>query len=202
MKARNHQPSKAIARWFFDAQAENSMYNECKHDQRGKKMKQFYIKQKAISLTDQYKIYDVNQTLLYEVKSKLFSITNKMDFIRVSDGSVIYHFQKQLFRLLATYHMMDGNMQELATVKKQFSVFSKKVHVETPGETYEIEGDFIGHQFSVMRNASVVASLKKKWISWGDAYEITIHDDATSEFMLGLVILLDSIFHEESKRRH
>jgi uncharacterized protein YxjI len=82
------------------------------------------------------------------------------------------------------------------------ALFSKKVNVEAFDTTYYVEGDFTGHQFSIILDGSEVASLKKKWISWGDTYEVTVIDESKAEFFLALVILLDSIFHEESKRRH
>jgi uncharacterized protein YxjI len=165
-------------------------------------MKHFYLKQKALSLTDRYKIYDDGQKELYEVRSKMFSLTNKMEFSRISDGKVLFHFQKQLLHLMPTYHLMDGNHVSIATVKKQLALFSKKVNVEAFDTTYYVEGDFTGHQFSIILDGSEVASLKKKWISWGDTYEVTVIDESKAEFFLALVILLDSIFHEESKRRH
>jgi uncharacterized protein YxjI len=165
-------------------------------------MKHFYLKQKVFSLTDRYKIFDETQQELYEVRSKMFSLTNKMELSRISDGTVLFHFQKQLFHLMPTYHLMDGNHESIATVKKQFTLLSKKVNVEANDATYHVEGDFTGHQFSIIKDGSEVANLKKKWISWGDTYEITIYEDHQAEFMLSLVILIDSMFHEENKRRH
>ncbi len=164
-------------------------------------MKHFYLKQKAFSLTDRYKIYDETQKELYEVRSKMFSLTNKMEFSRISDGTVLFHFQKQLLHLMPTYHLMDGNHVSIATVKKQLAFLSKKVNVETSDETYDVEGDFTGHQFAIIKDGSEVANLRKKWISWGDTYEITVYEELKAEFFLALVILLDSMFHEESKRR-
>jgi uncharacterized protein YxjI len=165
-------------------------------------MKQFYLKQKVFSLTDRYKIYDETQKELYEVRSKMLSITNKMEFYRVNDGKVLFHFQKELFHFMSTYILMDGNHEKLATVKKKLAILAKKVTVETQNTTYQVEGDFLGHQFSILQNGEEVASLRKKWISWGDAYEISVYKDDQAEFFLALVILLDSMFHEESKRRH
>lgn len=165
-------------------------------------MKQFYLKQKVFSLTDRYKIFDDRQNELYEVRSKMFSITNKMEFVRLSDGQTLFHFQKQLLHLMPTYHLMDGAHESLATVKKQFTVFTKKIHVNANDGTYAVEGDYLGHQFTVIKDGEEVASLRKKWISWGDTYEVSVFQDDKAEFMLALVILLDSIFHEEGKNRH
>jgi uncharacterized protein YxjI len=164
-------------------------------------MKQFYLKQKVFSLTDRYKIYDETQKELYEVRSKMLSITNKMEFYRISDGKVLFHFQKELLHFMPTYILMDGNHVKLATVHKKLAILAKKVTVETPDTTYYVEGDFTGHQFSIIHDGDEVANLRKKWISWGDAYEISVYKDDQAEFFLSLVILLDSMFHEESKRR-
>jgi uncharacterized protein YxjI len=166
-------------------------------------MKTFYIKQKAISFGDKYKIMDENQEVVYYCKGKVFSISHKMDFIRAKDEKLIYHFQKRIFSFLPTYYMQDENAMDIATVRKQWTVFSKKLTIDSNLGDFEVEGTFWAHSFDVLKNGNITASIKKKLISWGDTYAITIHDTKDTEFLLGLVILIDSIFHNESNQsRH
>ncbi len=163
-------------------------------------MKHFYLKQKVFSFRDRYKIYDEEQNLLYHVKGHYFSITHKMDFIDESNDALLYQFRRKLLSFLPTYFMYDELGDTIATVHRNWSFFTKKVSVTTKDKTYQIEGAFYAHAFDILDQGTVVASIKKRWISWGDTYEITIVDESDEAFYLALVILIDSIFHDNRSR--
>ncbi|PKK93086.1 MAG: hypothetical protein CVV61_06435 [Tenericutes bacterium HGW-Tenericutes-6] len=163
-------------------------------------MKHYYLKQKVFSFRDRYKIYDEEQNLLYHVKGHYFSITHKMDFIDESNDALLYQFRRKLLSFLPTYFMYDELGDTIATVHRNWSFFTKKVSVTTKDKTYQIEGTFYAHAFDILDQGTVVASIKKRWISWGDTYEITIVDESDEAFYLALVILIDSIFHDNRSR--
>lgn len=163
-------------------------------------MKHFYLKQKVFSLRDRYKIFDENQEVLYYVKGHYFSITHKMDFVDEKSDAVLYQFRRKIFSFLPTYYMYDELGDTLATVHRNWSFFTKKVSVTTQDKTYQIEGTFYAHAFDVLDQGQIVASIKKKYISWGDTYEITVTDEENEAFYLALVILIDSIFHDNRSR--
>ncbi|MDO9628580.1 MAG: LURP-one-related family protein [Acholeplasmataceae bacterium] len=165
-------------------------------------MKHFYLKQKVFSLTDRYKVFDENQNVVYYVKSKVFSIHRKMKFIDQSNDEVIYNFKRKLFYIMPNYLMLDANLNQIALVKRKFSFFRPKVFVEKEGMNFNIEGDYFAHSFQVFNGMEEVASVTKKWLSWGDSYQITIHDDKNDVFYLALVILIDSMFHDNKNKRH
>ncbi len=160
-------------------------------------MKHFYLKQKVFSLTDRYKVFDENQNIIFYVKSKIFSIFNKMKFIDQSSDAVIYHFKRKLFRIMPIYEMIDPDMSVIATVKRKFSFFRPKVVVEKEGMSFNIEGNYIAHSFQVLDGSDEVAKVTKKWLSWGDSYQISIADDRDEAFYLALVIIIDRMFHEK-----
>lgn len=165
-------------------------------------MKYFYLKQKVFSFADKYKVYDDKQQIAYYCQGKMFSLTHKMNFLSGKTDQVIYRFQKKLFTFMPEYHIYDDKDVLVATVKKQFTLLSKKLHVTGNQIDYQVEGNFYAHSFGVLEGQTELASIRKKYFSWGDSYEISISDEVKEAFMLALVILIDSIFHNESKRRH
>ncbi len=163
-------------------------------------MKHFYLKQKVFSLTDRYKVFDDNQNIIFHVKSKAFSIRNKMKFIDQSNDMVVYNFRRKLFRIMPVYEMLDADLNVIATVRRKFAFFRPKVLVEKEGMSFNIEGNYYAHSFQIFNDANEVASVTKKWLSWGDSYQISINDDRNEAFYLALVILIDRMFHERKNR--
>jgi uncharacterized protein YxjI len=164
-------------------------------------MKHFYLKQKVFSFGDKYKIYDENQNLLYFIKGQVFSLSHKMTFIEAKNDQVLFKMQKRLFTFLPLYYLFDRNDEEVLTAKKLFSPFAPKIKINSKKYgNLEIEGNFYGFSFTIKDMNKELASVRKKWISWGDSYEITIFDDENIAMLLSLVILIDSIYHRNKKK--
>jgi uncharacterized protein YxjI len=159
-------------------------------------MKQFYMKQKVFSFGEKYNIFDENQNLIYHVKGQVFSIKNKMDMFK--DDQLLYHFERKLFRFLPEYTLFTPNGEVLATIKKNFTFFGGKLTIHSTFGEMEVTGQIMQRDFHVTKNGNEVMSIHKKWISWGDSYEISIMDDQQVSFYVALVILIDVIFHQSS----
>ncbi|MBN2300716.1 MAG: LURP-one-related family protein [Acholeplasmataceae bacterium] len=158
------------------------------------------MKQKVFSIKDRYKIFDEEQNVIFHCEGKLFSLSRKMKFIENSTDTILFHFRKKILSLFATYFLYDNEEKQIAVVKRKFS-FTPKVEIESDFGVFTIEGNFYGHNFSILENGDEVANITKKWISWGDSYEMAIHDDSKTAFLLALIILIDRIFHE-NKNKH
>lgn len=163
-------------------------------------MKHFYMKQKVFSLRDRYKIYDEEQNVVFHCEGKLFSISCRMKFMETSTDLLLFNMRKKILSFLATYYLYDLEEKQVAVVKRKFSLLKPKVEIESDYGNFTIDGDYFSHNFTITDGTSEVASVTKKWISWGDSYEITIFDETKTHFLLGLIILIDSIFHENSNR--
>ena len=160
----------------------------------------FYIKQKVFSLRDKFTIMDETQKELYTVEGKFISIQNKLQLLNMN-GSQALNAQKKLFRLMARYDIYTPHSDHLATIQRKFSIRPKFV-VTVGNEELQVEGSFFAHSFGVFRDGQEVASIAKKYISWGDTYEIDIHDELNTELYLFIVIIIDQIIHEQENKRH
>jgi len=158
------------------------------------------MKQKVFSFRDRYKVFDEEQNVVFHCEGKVFSISRQMKFIETSTGNILYHFRRKVFSFMPTYYLYDQEEKQIAVVKRKFSFLRPKVNIESDLGNMTIDGDYFGHNFTLMENDSEVASVTKKWISWGDSYEISIFDESKTHFLLSIVILIDSIFHENSSR--
>ncbi len=164
-------------------------------------MKHFYMKQKVFSFRDRYKVFDEEQNVVFHCEGKLFSLSKKMKMIEDATDQAIYHFRKKIISLLPVYYLSDSTEKQIAVIKRRFS-FRPKVEIESDNGNFMIDGDYFGHNFTLFEDNNEVASVTKKWVSWGDSYEIAIHNEKQSQFFVALIILIDRIFHENKRRNN
>ncbi len=157
----------------------------------------FYVRQKVFSILDQYKIYDRNQNPLYQCKAKPFSLSRKLKIYRIADQSHLFTIRKKMLSFWPKFQILNPNDAVLAEVKRVWSMFKGHLMLTTPNGHLDVKGNFMHHQFTIMRESMILASVQKQWISWGDTYEISIEDQEDFEFLLCLVIVIDSIFHRK-----
>ena len=157
-------------------------------------MKSFYIKQKVFSLKDRYTIYDENQNSLYHCEGKMFSISGIKKLYR-HDGKFLFTMKRKIFSLLPTYYLVNQQEQIIATIHKKWTFLTAKLAIESDYGDFHIHGDWASHHFDIFQQDERIAQFSKKWISWGDTYEITIEKEELLEFLLALVILIDDCIH-------
>jgi len=163
-------------------------------------MKKYYIKQKIFAITDRYKVLDENQVVQYHIESKFFSISHKMNFFRTSDNKHLYELRRQIFTLLPKYFIATPSGEDVATVYKRLALLKHKLDITSTLGDFTMTGDFFAHDFSVELNGATMLDFHKKWISFGDVYEITIYDETKTDFVLALVILIDDGLHDENRK--
>lgn len=157
----------------------------------------FYIKQKVFTIKDKFKITDEAQSPAYEVKGKFMSITNKLELLDLSEN-VLYHSNRKVLALLAKYFIYNQSGEEVAIIKRKFSL-RPKFDLSILGKEMELEGSLFAHSFNIIYNGQSVAAIRKKIISWGDAYEIEIYGNEDIELYLFVIIILDQVIHEKKR---
>lgn len=160
----------------------------------------FYIREKIFSIGDNFKIKDASGNDVFNVEGKIFSIGNKLRIYDMNNNEIVYIEQK-LFKLLPEYNIY-LNENYAAKVKKEFAFFSNRFHIESNMGNYEIEGDFFAHDFSIVKNGNIIAEINKKWVSWGDTYEINIDEEENYAFILAMVIVIDQVLHDNKKQNN
>jgi len=157
----------------------------------------FYIKQKVFSFKDKFNITDEQENLNYQVQGKVFSIHNKLDLLD-QNGDVLFSSKRKLFRIFPKYLLFDQQGEQVASIVKKFSI-RPKFDLSILGKEQVVDGSLFAHSFNILDSGSVVASISKKIISWGDTYEIEIYEKENIELYLFVVIILDQVIHEGSK---
>ncbi len=165
-------------------------------------MKHYYMKQKVFALRDRYKVYDEEEQLAFYCEGKMFSFVRRMDFFAAKDQKHLYTIKRQLFTFLPKYRLTTLDGQQVALIKKRFTFLKQRFDIETELGTLEMDGNMWGYDFQVKKGEIILLEVHKKWLSWGDTYQITIHDESKTELLIALVLMIDDCLHDSQNQRH
>lgn len=152
-----------------------------------------YIKQRIFSLGDKYDIYDTQENVVFDVESEIFTIGAKLHLCDRS-GNELYYIKQNFTLFLAEYEIYRENIL-CAVVSQEFSLFGSKLNVESSMGNFELEGDFFAMDYDIVRDGQYFGSIHKKWLSWGDSYELDIAEEENAAFFCTLVIAIDNCLH-------
>ncbi len=148
-----------------------------------------YIKQKVFSLKERFTVKNANGEDVYFVEGKLVSIGQKKTLTDAAGNELATIRQKVLAIMPKFIVEMDG--KEVAWIKKKFTVMKPKYVVE--GLDWDVEGDFFAHDYTIQEQGNVIASIHKKWMAWGDTFELDISDNADEVMALAVILAIDAV---------
>lgn len=161
----------------------------------------YVMRQKLLSLADNFTIKNEQEQDVFLVKGKVFSFGDKLSFQDLAGNELVF-IDQRLLNWSPTYELWKGD-KLLAVVKRElFSFIHHRFTVDVPGPNdLEAEGDFLDHEYTISRGGSVVATVSKRWFSWADTYGIEIADGEDDVLVLATAVVVDMVCHDHNKRR-
>ena len=161
----------------------------------------YVMRQKLLSLADNFTIKNEQEQDVFLVKGKVFSFGDKLSFQDLAGNELVF-IDQRLLNWSPTYELWKGE-ELLAVVKRElFSFIHHRFTVDVPGPNdLEAEGDFLDHEYTISRGGSVVATVSKRWFSWADTYGIEIADGEDDVLVLAAAVVVDMVCHDHNKRR-
>ena len=149
----------------------------------------FYIRQKALSWRDRFTVTDEAGNVAYTVEGELFTWGKKLHVTDPAGNEALFISQR-IRSFLHRYEVFSGGLR-LCTVVREFTLLRPKYTVEGPGWT--IDGNFWGHEYSIMNGVFPVARVSKAWMTWGDCYELEVYDIENVPAALAVVLVIDCV---------
>lgn len=151
-----------------------------------------YMKQKLFSLKQDFNIYGHNQTLLFRVSSKLFSVGRQLRIYDALTNVELAYVKESPFRFLTQLKVYKGT-DYIVTIQQKMTLFKTKMTIKDIGWT--IQGDFLGWQYVITDEKNqTIAEVKAKMLSWSDTFEITIDDTQVDPIIvLAIILAIDTI---------
>jgi len=165
-------------------------------------MKHYYMKQKVFAIRDRYKFYDENENVAYYCEGKMFSFTHEMKFLEAEGKSELYTIKRKVFTFMPKYFLYKPDGGEAAFIQKRFTLLKQHFDISSEGQELKMDGNAWGYDFQVKDQDKMLLEVHKKWIAWGDTYQITIHDEAKTALLLALVVMIDDCLHDNQNKRY
>ena len=151
-------------------------------------MKKLYMKQRLFSNLDQFTVKNENEEDCYQIAGDNLQVGGKKLHIRTMDGREAAMVKQKLLALTPQCLVFE-NGEQVAEIKKKFAFFGSKYVVN--GKGWEIKGNVLDHDYSVVDGGKPIVRLHKVWLSWGDSYELEISDGADEVMALAVVLAID-----------
>lgn len=148
-----------------------------------------YIKQKAFSWGEKFTVKDALNNDRYTVAGEVFSWGKKLHIYDMQGREVAY-IKQEVWSWLPRYYVYCGE-NKIAEIKKEMTFLRPKYKIE--GLDWNVNGNFLAHEYSISQGNRQIIGIKKAWMSWGDSYELNIIDDAHEIIGLAVVLTIDCV---------
>jgi uncharacterized protein YxjI len=148
-----------------------------------------YLKQKFFSWKDRAWVKDETGADRYFIEGKVFSIGKKL-WIMTPEGEQLAFVRQKVPTLMPKFIVEIGG-REVATIAKKFTFLKPKYEIDGLGWT--VQGDFMGHDYTVFAGERPIITIHKKWIAWGDSFEADIAPGTDEVLALSVVVAIDAV---------
>lgn len=149
-----------------------------------------YIKQRFLSFTDSFDIYDETGKSKYYVETEFLSLGHKMHVYNCNNQEIGGIYQRVLTFLPKFDIEIHGNY--VGMIKKEFTLFFPSYHIDCNG--WRVEGNIFGWDYDVIdRNGNKAAHISKELFHLTDHYVIDIFNSGDEIFALMIVLAIDAV---------
>lgn len=152
-------------------------------------MRKLYIRQKLFSWNDRFSVKDEMGEDRYYVEGELFSLGKKLH-LQDAAGNEVAFIQQKVFTFLPRFFVYVNGVQ-VAEIVKEMTFLTHRYRIEGPG--WEINGDFLAHDYEISRNGLPIVTIHKEWMTWGDCYELDIRNPQDEVMALAVVLAIDCV---------
>ena len=146
------------------------------------------IKQRVFAITDTYDVYDEQGRAKYFVKNELFALLHNIH-VKDKTGQEVGSVHQKLTLFLPRFQV-EITGRQVGNVQAEFTLFRPKYTIDYLD--WKCEGDIFGWDYSVYDRNTLVMTISKKLLHWGDTYELDFSDPVYELPGLMLVIAIDA----------
>ena len=146
-----------------------------------------FMKQKVFSWREEFTIKDEQGNDRYFVQGEFFSWGHKLH-IYAPGGVEVAYLEQKLWSFLPQYRVYMAGGQ-VAQVMRELTWFKPRYTVQGPN--WQVEGDFMAHEYEIFSPFGPVARISKEWFTWGDSYCMDIANPADEQLALCITLAID-----------
>ena len=146
-----------------------------------------YLKQKVFSWRDRFFAKDEYGNDRYAVEGELFTWGKKLH-VYDSFGTEVAFIRQKVWSWRLRYFIEIGG-RVVCEMVKEFTLFRPRYSLL--GLSWQLDGDFWAHEYSLTDGVRPIMRLSKKWFLWGDSYELDIADPRNELLCLCVALAVD-----------
>jgi uncharacterized protein YxjI len=154
-------------------------------------MTMYTIRERMFRLGEDSDITDQAGQPVLHVDGKVLSLHHRL-ILRAPAGREAGQVHRKLVALRPAYQITLGG-QDVAEVRKHLlTPFGERFTIDLRGGgDMEIDGDLLGHEFTIQRDGQSVATISKRWLSVTDSYAVDVAPGEDDVLILASVLALD-----------
>jgi uncharacterized protein YxjI len=152
----------------------------------------YMVREKIFHLGEDNDITDDQGRPVLRVDGKALSLRSTMSVLDLA-GNEVASVHRKLVSAMPQYEV-DLPGTGTAVVHRRFSnPLRPKWTIEWPGqEPLELRGNLLGHDFTVQRGGTTVATVSKAWVSWSNTYGVDVAPGENDLLILCSVLALEA----------
>jgi uncharacterized protein YxjI len=164
-------------------------------------MARFKMRQKMISLGEDFTIEDESGNAAYEVDGKMLTLRETFD-LKDRSGNVVATIRGKFMSIRDKMDVLRDDRLVATVTKALFNPFGDKFKVDVAGgEDLRMEGSIFDHEYTLSRDGETVAQVSKRWFSFTDTYGIDIASGEDVPLILAIAVALDEMAHDKDEGR-
>jgi len=161
-------------------------------------MTRFQVRQRALSIGDDFFIEDENGDHAYRIDGKALRVRKTM-ILEDTDGNELLKIQKRMLRIKDSMEIENPDGGRVAMVKKALiSPLRDKWEVQVEdGPDIEVSGKILDHEYRMERDGDLVAQVSHRWFGPRDTYGVEVEPGEDVPLALAITIVVDAMAHPE-----
>jgi len=170
---------------------------ERREERRGGATTHYQMRQKLVSIGDDFWIEDDHGNRAYKVDGKAIRVRDTLIF-EDAHGTELAKIQTRVARVRDTMEIEGPDGSTVATVKKAVvSPIRDRFTVKVGnGPDLEVKGNILDHEYTIEGDGGKAAEVSKKWFRVADTYGVEVGDGQNPVLILAVTTVLDMMVNE------
>ncbi len=163
---------------------------------RGGTATRYQMREKLISIGDDYWIENGDGERVFRVDGKAMRLRDTLD-LEDADGNQVCRIQTRVLHLRDSMAIEGPDGDRLALVHKALvSPLRERWKVDrSDGDDWTVQGNIVDHEYEIEADGTKIAEVSKKWFRARDTYGVEIAPGEEPTLVLAVTVAVDSMAH-------
>jgi uncharacterized protein YxjI len=163
---------------------------------RGGTANRFQMRQRLVSIGDDYWITNADGERVFRVDGKALHLRNTLD-LEDAHGTQLCRLQTRVLHVRDSMAIEDPDGEQLALVHKALvSPLRERWKVDRAhGDDWTVQGSIADHEYEIEAEGRTIAQVSKKWFRVRDTYGVEVRPDEDPPLVLAVTVAVDTMAH-------